>query len=109
MVSCNCQMITTDELRALAQSEESAEREEAIGFLVRLLTSPDEAARRRGYEFFKEGLGEALFRSCLNYGSLAGGFTDPLVEIVMRTVEFWAASREVPEAGGCISAEMTRP
>jgi hypothetical protein len=44
--------------------------------------------------FFEEGLKEALFCSCLNYGSLAGGFTDPLIEIVMRTVEFWAGRSE---------------
>jgi hypothetical protein len=92
MESCDCQMITRDELKALVRSDHADEREQAIGFLVDLLTSADEDTRRRGYEFFEEGLKEALFCSCLNYGSLAGGFTDPLVDIVVRAVEFWAAS-----------------
>jgi len=92
MVSCNCQMVTKDELKALVQSEDAADREQAIGYLVSLLTSANSADRRRGYELFGEGIAAALFRSCLNYGSLAGGFTDPLVAIVRRTVEAWAKS-----------------
>jgi hypothetical protein len=92
MERCDCQMITQDELKALVRSDNSDDREQAVGFLVDLLTSTDEDTRRRGYESSEEGLKEALFCSCLNYGSLTGGFTDPLVDIVVRAVEFWAAS-----------------
>lgn len=92
MLSCSCPVMTKDEVNALVQSEDSARREEAIAYLVRLLTSTDVADRRHGYELFGDGVAAALFRSCLNYGSLAGGFTDPLVQIVVRTVEAWAGS-----------------
>lgn len=108
MDACNCQMMTRDELKALVRSDQSEEREQAVGFLVSLLTSGEEDTRRRGYEFFKEGLNEALFCSCLNYGSLAGGFTDPLVDIVMRAVEFWAISRETQGAGDSTSGGTPR-
>lgn len=94
MPSCNCQMMTKGELNALFQSEDAAGREQAICYIVGLLTSADMAERRQGYELFGEGVADALFRSCLNYGSLAGGFIDPLVAIVMRAVETWAASPE---------------
>lgn len=109
MDACDCQMMTRDELKALVRSDQSAEREQAVGFLVSLLTSADEDTRRRGYELFKEGLSEALFCSCLNYGLLTGGFTDPLVDIVMRAVEFWAASREAYGAAENSSRGMRRP
>ncbi len=97
MSECNCQMMTRDEVSALVQPGRSAERDQAVDRLVRLLTSTDEGERRRGYEFFAEGLAETLFCSCLNYGSLAGGFTDPLVQIVTRTVESWARSGKTPD------------
>lgn len=92
-------MITKAELNALVQSDDSAKREEAIAYLVSLLTSTDAAERRHGYELFGDGVAAALFRSCLNYGSLASGFTDPLVDIVVRTVEAWAASGEAGRRG----------
>jgi hypothetical protein len=87
-------MMTKGELNALVQSDDGVKREQAIAYLVSLLTSADATERRHGYEFFGDGVAAALFRSCLNYGSLASGFTDPLVEIVVRTVEPWAATRE---------------
>lgn len=92
MNNCDCQMMTRDELKALVHPDQAEEREQAVGFLVGLLTSTDQKERLRGYELFREGLSEALYCSCLNYGSLAGGFTDPLLDIVTRAVEFWAAS-----------------
>lgn len=94
MLECNCRVMTTGELNALVQSDDAAKRDEAIGHLVSLLTSTNEDDRRHGYELFGDGLAATLFSSCLNYGSLTSGFTDPLVEIVMRTVEAWAASGE---------------
>jgi hypothetical protein len=94
MLECNCRMMTTGELKALVQSDDAAKREEAIGHLVSLLTSTNGIERRRGYELFGDGVAATLFHSCLNYGSLTSGFTDPLVEIVVRTVEAWAASSE---------------
>lgn len=83
--------LTRERLQVLVRSEKPEEREEAITHVVSLLISPDAHSRRCGYELFKEAVSEALFRSCLDYGSLAGGFTEPLVEIVTRTVECWAA------------------
>jgi hypothetical protein len=92
-------MMTKGELNALVQSDDSAEREEAIAYLVSPLTSTDAADRRHGYELFGDGVAATLFRSCLNYGSLASGLTDPLVDIVARTVETWAASRKEEPRG----------
>lgn len=92
MNSCDCQMMTKDELQALVRSDRPDLRERAVAHLASLLTSRDEETRRHGYELFREGLADALFCSCLNYGSLAGGFTNPLVDIVTRAVEFWATS-----------------
>ena len=92
MNPCDCQMMTKDELQALVRSDRPDLRERAVAHLADLLTSRDEETRRHGYELFREGLANALFCSCLDYGSLAGGFTNPLVEIVTRTVEFWATS-----------------
>ena len=93
MQTCNCPMMTKGELNALVQSDDGARREEAIAYLVSMLTSGDAAERRHCYELFGDGVAAALFRPCLNYGSLARGFTDPLVDIVVRTVETWAALR----------------
>ena len=94
MPTCNCPMMTRGELGALVQSDDGAKREEAIAHLVSLLTSTDAAKRRHGYELFGDGVAGTLFSSCLNYGSLASGLTDPLVDIVARTVETWAASHK---------------
>jgi hypothetical protein len=90
MHACNPQLIK-DELQSLVRSERKEEREAAVAHVVRLLTSADAEVRRQGYALFREGIAETLFCSCLNYGSLAGGFTEPLIDIVTRTVEFWAA------------------
>jgi hypothetical protein len=98
MNGCECQRLTQDELKALVCSDQSEGREQAVGLLVRLLTSSDERERLRGYELFRESLSEVLFCSCLNYGSLAGGFTGPLLDIVTRTVELWAASANRTQA-----------
>jgi hypothetical protein len=98
MNGCNCQLMTREELKALMGSDKPDEREQAIGYLVSLLTSQDAEVRHRGYELFAEGLNAALFCSCLNYGSLTGGFTAPLVNIVARAVEAWAAANELDEA-----------
>ncbi len=85
--------MTADKLKTLLNSGRAEEIEQAVEYLVRLLTSRDEETRHRGYELFEEGVKEALYRSCLNYGSLAGGFTRPLMTVVTRTVEFWATQR----------------
>ena len=82
--------MTTDELKTLLNSGRPEKIDEAIECLVTLLTSRDGPTRHRGYELFEEGLKEALYRSCLDYGSLAGGFTQPLMAVITRTVEFWA-------------------
>jgi hypothetical protein len=83
--------ITRDEFTALIRSDQVVERERAIAWLACLLTSGDKEARCCGYDLFRDGLQEALYRACLNYGSLAGSFTEPLVEIVRRAVECWAS------------------
>jgi hypothetical protein len=106
MEASDCQMMTRDELKALVRSERSDDREQAVRTLVNLLTSSDANVRGRGYELFREGLAEVLFRSCLNYGSLAGGFTDPLVDVLSCAVEFWAAPGEI-HSTGCV--EMPHP
>jgi hypothetical protein len=89
--------MTTDELKALLNSDRSDEKERAVEYLVKLLTSEDEKIRRRGHELLEEGFNDALYQSCLNYSSLVGGFTHPLLNVVRRTVEFWATSRQVKE------------
>ena len=106
--SCDCQMLTKDELQALVRSDQPDLRERAVARLVSLLTSHDEATRRHGYELFREGIADALFCSCLDYGSLASGFTDPLVDIVTRAVEFWAASSRGEGANGTASGQVPR-
>ncbi len=82
--------MTANELKSLLHSDRAEEVEQAVEYLVTSLTSGDEKIRRHGYELLEDGFKEALYRSCLNYGSLAGGFTQPLMTVVMRTVEFWA-------------------
>lgn len=86
--------MTADELKTLLNSGRSEESEQAVEYLVTLLTSYDENVRRHGYELLDEALKNALYQSCLNYGSLAGGFTQPLMAVVTRTVEFWATQRD---------------
>jgi hypothetical protein len=108
MNSCDCQLMTKDELKTLVSSERSDQRERAVAHLASLLTSRDEETRHHGYELFREGLADALFCSCLDYGSLAGGFTDPLVDIVTRAVEFWAASSGGEDANGTASGQAPR-
>jgi hypothetical protein len=80
MVPCNRRMSTAAELSALVQSDDAVKHEEAIDHLLSLLTSPNEVDRRRGHEL--RGSRRCDCRSCLNYGFLASGFTDPLVDIV---------------------------
>lgn len=87
------------DLKALLHSAREADREAAIQCLAELLTSRDSDVRRQGYELFEEGLKEALYQSCLNYGSLTGGFTHPLVTVVLRTVEAWADDTEREDTG----------
>lgn len=69
--SCDCQLMTRDELKALVHSERSDQRARAVAHLASL--PRDEETRRHGYELFREGLADALFCSCLDYGSLATG------------------------------------
>jgi hypothetical protein len=95
--------MTKDELKILVRSERSDQKERAVAHLAGLLTSRDEETRRQGYELFREGLADALFCSCLDYGSLAGGFTNPLVEIVTRAIESWAASPGGDDVGNTAS------
>lgn len=84
--------IMVEEVKALLVSEAEHDREQAIEHLIALLTSPEKGARERGYELFGEGLNEALYRSCLNYRGLVGGFTHPLVTALARSIETWAES-----------------
>lgn len=86
-------MVTADELKSLITSTATADHERAVDCLVQLLTSPLPEERKRGCELFEEGLSEALFRSCLNYGALVRGVTHPLAEVMTRTIEGWAAAR----------------
>ncbi len=86
-------MLTSEALKALIASTAASDREQAVDGLVQLLTSPRSEERKRGCELFQEGLGEALFRSCLNYSALVGGVQHPLVDVLKRTVERWAAMR----------------
>lgn len=86
--------MTADELKTLLYSGRTEEIERAIEHLVTSLTSQDDGIRRAGYDALEESFKEALYRSCLNYGSLAGGFTRPLMTAVTRTVETWANQHE---------------
>jgi hypothetical protein len=80
----------SEQIETLLLSDEERERERAIEELVRLLTSTDRDDRLKGYAMFRERLNEALYRSCLNYRSLVGGFTHPLATILARAIEAWA-------------------
>jgi hypothetical protein len=87
-------MMADDDIKTLLSSEEEHQRDRAIEHLVRLLTSPDRTDREEGCALYREGLNEALYRSCLNYRSLVGGFTHPLVTILARAIDAWADSSE---------------
>lgn len=84
----------SQKLTALLEPGHAEASEQAIDYLVAALTAGDEATRKQGYEMLDEALKEALYRSCLDYGSLAGGFTRPLLTVMMRTVEAWAARQQ---------------
>ena len=86
--------MTADELKTLLRSDQSEESKRAVDYLVTSLTSRDANTRRHGYELLDEALKDALYQSCLNYGLLVGGFTQPLIAVVTRTVEFWATQRD---------------
>lgn len=94
MDHCDCPLVTSDELKALLDSDDAERNEQAVAHLVKLLTSQDEQARARGYQLFEEGIADALFCSCLNYRALVGGFTHPLLKVVRKSVETWAASKK---------------
>jgi len=83
-----------DELKLLLNSDQGTDHEKAVQYLVGLLTSPDKGMRRRGCELFEEGLNEGLYQSCLNYRSLVGGVTHPLISVLTRSVEAWSARVE---------------
>lgn len=93
MDRCDCPIVTKDELKTLLDSDDAEEKEQAIAHLVKLLTSQDEQTRAQGYRLFEQGIADALFCSCLNYGALVGGFTHPLLRAVRQSVEAWAASQ----------------
>ena len=86
-------MLTAEALKALITSAVAADRERAVDGLVQLMTSPLPEERKRGCELFQEGLGEVLFRACLNYRALVGGVQHPLADVLTRTAERWAAMR----------------
>jgi|GEM_PF-3422744 len=100
MNDCNCQTAPAERLMGLLRSDLPEEKEQAITCLVGLLTSEDKMDRNRGYRLFHEGVDEALFCSCLDYGSLVGGSTHPLFEALSRAVELWAARASSPPATG---------
>ncbi len=87
-------MLTAEVLKELITSAAVSDRERAVDGLVELLTSSVPEERRRGCELFQEGLGEALYRSCLNYRALVGGVQHPLTDVLARTVERWASIRD---------------
>jgi hypothetical protein len=91
MDSCDCRTVSMEQLKVLLESDRPEETEQAVAHLVRLLTSDDKDDRDRGYHLFRQGLEQALFRSCLNYGSLVRSFTHPLVNVLARTTESWAS------------------
>ncbi len=91
MSDCNCQMAPAEQLKNLLNSDRPKDKEQAIACLVGFLTSEDRMDRDHGYQLFHEGIDEALFCSCLDYGSLVGGSTNPLLEALSRAVELWAA------------------
>ena len=92
MENSKCQ-ITAAELKALFETGLPEDSAKAIEQLVDLLTSHDRSDRAHGYEMFETSVNDALFCSCLNYGSLVGGFTHPLREVMAKAIEFWAETR----------------
>jgi hypothetical protein len=109
MDECDCQMVTTEELKLLLASDRPGEKERAAGYLVRLLTSAEKTERQRGCELFEEAINHALFCSCLDYRSLTAGFTHPLLGVVARTVESWAARGDGITAGKGVPSGGARP
>ena len=78
MNPCNCQMMTKDERQGLGALGSRLIRGSGPWPISRsLLTSRDEETRRHGYELFREGLADALFCSCLDYGSARGRVHQP--------------------------------
>lgn len=92
MESCSCQ-VSAVELKALFETGLPEDSAKAIDHLVALLTSYDRNERIRGYELFGKAVNDALFCSCLNYGSLVEGFTHPLQEVMGKAIESWAGKR----------------
>ncbi len=86
-------VMTKDELNDLLSSERSADKARAVDYLVKLLTSEAGNVRAQGHELLAEAFNDALYRSCLNYRGLVGGFTHPLVEVIRRAIETWAGSQ----------------
>jgi hypothetical protein len=109
MDDCDCQMVTTEQLKLLLESDQPGEKERAAGYLVQLLTSTKKKERERGYELFEESINHVLFCSCLNYRSLTGGFTHPLLGVLARTVESWATRSETIKAGDSTLTRSARP
>lgn len=103
MESCSCPIVSREEIKALFDSQNAEEKEQAIACLVDLLTSRDERVRARGYELFAEGIKDALLCSCFNYSSLVGGFTHPLLEALTRSLEMWAAAAGTAESKSALS------
>lgn len=91
MNDCDCQMAPAEQLKNMLSLDRPKEKEQAIAYLVGLLTSEDRMDRNHGYQLFHEGIDEALFCSCLDYGSLVGSSTNPLLEVLARAIELWAA------------------
>ncbi len=82
--------MTVEELNAMFRSDRPEERSRAAGYLVEKLTSQDAGSRAQGHELLGAAFNDALYQSCLNYRSLVGGFTHPLLDVVRRSVELWA-------------------
>jgi hypothetical protein len=66
----------------------------AIDRVVAMLTSRDARLRQQGYALYRDGLEDALYQSCLNYGALVHGFTHPLLSALEEAIERWAAASE---------------
>lgn len=89
--------MTSDALKELLRSDLPAEREKAIAYLVEALTAHEMRSRKKGYELLNEALKDALYQSCLHYGSLPGAFAEPTMAVVTRTIETWAERRTSPQ------------
>ena len=98
MNDCNRQTVSAGKLNILLRSDRPEEKEQAVAQLVDLLTSEDSEDHNRAYRLFQEGIDEALFCSCLNYGSLVHSFTHPLLDVLARAIERWAGRPERPRA-----------